>query len=178
VLDTLGDEGSTKLREGIFQGQLSLLPLPAQEGADLISGVAAQMNLQFTEEAVQRLHLAAGGHPQMLRQLSGLTAQLREDEERVVSVDLVEEALERYIVQPGPLLRLLWRSLSPADQQFLAQLASLEEGGAVEEAAEFVAPVDGTMERLVAVGWIRQEDGRPRLFSQTLARWLIVQGLA
>lgn len=177
VLDTVDDAGRVLPGGNAFRQQLSLLPFTPQESADLVSGVAAQMNLEFSREALQRLHQATGGHPQMLRQLSSLIVQWKDEQERLIGVDLVEETLEGYVTQPAPLLRFLWRSLSPASRQFLGQLALLEAEPPAEEAPAPIALGEGTLDRLAPVGWIREEDGSWRLFSQTLARWLVIQDL-
>jgi len=140
---------------------LRLQPFEEATTAAMIDALAVQMELSVEPTAIEQLHLASGGHPLVLRQLTSLSIAQIDGSDRQVSTRDVEKAVSQYVSQPNPTLSHLWESLSREEQQMLLSATD----------AEVLLPNDLLMQ-LRDMGWLCQVDGRWQLFSQVLDRWL------
>jgi len=155
---------------GVFEGwpepesSFHMLPLrPFREAttAAMIDSLAAQMGVGFEPVAVEQLHLASGGHPLILRQLASLTMTQGGGSDWQMSTTDVEKAVAQYVSQPNPTLSHLWNSLKDEEQQVLLAATKAR-----------LSPDNDVLTRLLEFGWLCPVDGRWRLFSQALERWL------
>jgi hypothetical protein len=138
-----------------------LRPFELEASARLIESLAVQMELDFEQAAIERLHRASGGHPLILRQLASLAVAYKSGGNGRVDVTDVDTAVSQYVSQADSALSHLWDSLTPEEQRALRMAIGAE------------PPLAGDpLDTLVDLGWLHQVDGRWQLFSQALERWL------
>jgi photosystem II stability/assembly factor-like uncharacterized protein len=138
-----------------------LRPFGQETTATMVDSLAVQMELDFDSAAVEQLHLASGGHPLVLRQLASLAITPRRDSIRPIDIADVEKAISQYVSRPNPTLSRLWVSLAEEEQRVLLSTTGTRP-----------PPPNELTTLMTELGWLRQVDGQPQLFSQALMRWL------
>ncbi|MEZ4730258.1 MAG: hypothetical protein R3E79_24270 [Caldilineaceae bacterium] len=124
-----------------FFQETYLEPLSAEDCQQMVRNIGRQMGLVFDDAAATAVARLSGGHPFLARQLCSTALTLRQGDDALLSLDLVERAAALFVRQPTTAANLdeqglwgevtnpaLWPPAQIAENQTLLQtLAHAEE---------------------------------------------------